>query len=314
MRGLSQVSTKNGVFSILALDHRNNLRNALNPANPGMVGDKDLIDFKAEVVETITPAASSVILDPEFSAAQCIVSASLPGDRGLICAVESTGYTGEPNARKSEILPGWSVEKAKRMGAQAVKLLVYYHPKSDTCKEIEELIVSVAEDCQRSDLVLFIEPLSYSLVKGEKLSPRERRSIVVETAARLSGLGADVLKAEFPLDILAMPDTTQWEKACDELTKASQLPWILLSASVDFETYQKQVEIACQSGCSGVAAGRAVWKEAVELHKEQRVRFLQDQGRLRMKQLTDLCDKKAVSWRNYFTAKEYSTTWYREYS
>ena len=165
-RGLAQASTSKSVFSILALDHRNNLRQAMNPADPQQVTIRDMVAFKSNVVKYVGPKSSAVLLDPQWGAAQCIENSSLPGNVGLICAVEETGYTGDPQARKSRILPGWSVEKAKRMGASAVKLLVYFHPHSETAKAIEELICMVAEDCEKAEIALFLEPLSYPLTDG----------------------------------------------------------------------------------------------------------------------------------------------------
>jgi len=46
----------------------------------------------------------------------------LPGPKGLLVSMEKTGYSGDSTARITELLPGWSVRKAKRMGASAVKL------------------------------------------------------------------------------------------------------------------------------------------------------------------------------------------------
>ena len=83
------------------------------------------------------------MLDPEVSAAQAIAQRAIPNNVGLVVAVESTGYTGDATARQAQIIPGWSVEKAKRMGASAIKLLVYYHPDSSTAGEIEDFI----QDC-----------------------------------------------------------------------------------------------------------------------------------------------------------------------
>jgi tagatose-1,6-bisphosphate aldolase len=98
--------------------------------------------------------------------------------------------------------------------------------------------------------------------------------VVVETARRLVVPGVDVLKAEFPLDITAEPQERIWAEACSELTAASPVPWVLLSASVDFETFLRMLTVACQSGASGVAVGRAVWQEAAGLTGEKRLAFL----------------------------------------
>ncbi len=111
-------------FSVLAIDHRNNLRQAMNPDT----STEELIRLKCEIVAALAPACSAVLIDPELGGAQCIAEGALPGNVGLIMALEATGYTGDPTQRESRILEGWSIEKAQRMGASGVKLLVYYHP------------------------------------------------------------------------------------------------------------------------------------------------------------------------------------------
>lgn len=312
-RGLSQVSTQRFTFSILALDHRNNLRYALNPDNPSQVCDADLVAFKSVVVEAIAPYASSVLLDPEVGAAQCIANGALPGRTGLICAIEETGYTGDPISRKSKILTGWDVSKAKRLGAPAIKLLVYYHPDSERAVEIERLVAQISRECEKQEIPFFLEPLSYSLVRGEKLSPTERKRVVIQTASRLTVLGPDVLKAEFPVDLTEEKNKQEWDKACVELSEASTIPWVLLSASVDFETYLQQVEVACAAGCSGVTAGRAVWKEAVSNDHFDRSAFLTSVASKRMDELTKTCDKYGRSWKDFYHAPEIDSTWYQSY-
>src|SRR5512138_3364327 len=165
-RGLQQISSRRGTFTALALDHRQNLRKA----NPAFVDDAQLSCFKVDVTSALAKRATAVLLDPEISAAQAIAQGAIPNNVGLVVALESTGYTGEATARHAQIIPGWSVEKAKRMGASAVKLLVYYHPDSSTAGEIEDFTANVAEDCKKYDLVLMLEPLSYSPNENRKLT------------------------------------------------------------------------------------------------------------------------------------------------
>jgi tagatose 1,6-diphosphate aldolase len=313
-RGLQQCSTPRGTLAIMALDHRGNLRQAINPAAPDSVSPAEMSLFKQQVVAALSPVCSAVLLDPEFGAAQCLVSGALPGQVGLLVAVEASGYTGDPLARQSRILPGWSVAKAKRLGASAVKLLVYYHPDAPTAGEIEALVRQTAHECALADLPFFLEPLSYSLNPADKsLSGAERRRVVIETARRLTPLGADVLKAEFPLDARAVPDESSWAEACASLTAASVAPWILLSASVDFATFLRQVDVACRAGAAGVAVGRAVWREAPALSAEARLAFLRGPARERMARLTALCDALARPWTDYYTASPVGADWYAGY-
>jgi tagatose-1,6-bisphosphate aldolase len=314
MRHLQQCSTSNGALAILALDQRNNLRQALNPDNPDAVTFANMVAFKREVVATIGAAASAVLLDPEFGAAQCIQSGALAGKTGLIAAIEATGYTGDPTARESQVLPGWSVAKAKRMGASAVKLLVYYHPDAPSAAGIEALTQQVADECNEHEIPLFLEPLSYSHDPArKKLSPDERLYVVLESARRLTPLGVDILKAEFPLDVTSETDEVRWLEACQQLSQASSVPWVLLSAGVDFDVYLRQVVVACHAGASGVAAGRAVWKEATAVTGAARHHILKDTAHRRMERLTEVCDALARPWTDTFSAAEVEENWYVGY-
>jgi tagatose 1,6-diphosphate aldolase len=307
LRGLQQISSKRGTFTCLALDHRQNLRKA----NPAFVSDEELSRFKLEVTSALASRATAVLLDPEVSAAQAIAGRAIPNNVGLVVAVESTGYTGDATARQAQMIPGWSVEKARRMGASAIKLLVYYHPDSQTAFEIESFTKRIADDCTKHDLVLMLEPLSYSLDENKKLSSEEKRYIVVETARRLTPLGADILKAEFPLDG-ADTDQKVWADACAEISAASTAPWILLSASVDYEVFLQQVAIACNAGASGIAVGRALWKEAVMLQGNERMEFLRTTARQRISRLTSLCHALAKPYTDFYSA-EAPFDWYKTY-
>lgn len=305
-RGLQQITSQRGTFTALALDHRQNLRKA----NPAFVNDAELSRFKLDVTRALSPRATAVLLDPEVSAAQAISARAIPKDTGLVVAVESTGYTGEATARKAQIIPGWSVEKAKRMGASAVKLLVYYHPDSPTAQETEDFVAGVAEDCVLVDLLLMLEPLSYSL-DNRKLSSDEKRRVVVETAKRLTPLNVDILKAEFPLDLNEM-DESKWLDACREISSASSVPWILLSAAVEYELFLRQVTVACNAGASGIAVGRAVWKEAVMMSVDERMKFLKTTGKHRLARLTSLCHALAKPYTDFYQA-DAPIDWYKTY-
>ncbi len=291
VRRLQQCATPEGHLVVLAIDHRNNLRRALNPQDPAAVPDEVLAAFKREVVAALAPEASAVLLDPEYGLGPAIEGGALPGRVGLIVALERTGYTGAPTARRSELLPGWDPQRAARVGASGVKLLIYYHPDASTAPQIEALVRRVADAAAEAEVPLFLEPLSYSPDPARRrLPPEERRRVVVETARRLTAIpGVDVLKAEFPLDVAVVPDEAEWLDACRELTAASRVPWVLLSAGVDFDTYLRQVAVAGRAGASGVAVGRAVWKEAVGRPPEERSAFLATVARERMARVAALC-------------------------
>ncbi len=312
LRGLQQATSAQGTFTCLALDHRQNLRRALFPQDPGQVRDAELSSFKLDVTASLSRFATAVLLDPEVSAAQAVASGKLPGGIGLVVALESTGYGGTPTARQSQLLPGWSVEKAKRMGASMAKLLVYYHPQSPTASAIEDSVHQVSEECSRFDLGLMLEPLSYSLEEGASLSSAEKHFVITETVRRLVVPGVDVLKIEFPLGVRDTEDEKAWADACKEISAACPVPWILLSAAIDYKTYLHQVMAACQAGASGVAVGRAVWQEAVALEGSARVDFLQTTACERLTRLTEICNLNARPVQSFYSA-ETPFDWYQIY-
>jgi tagatose 1,6-diphosphate aldolase len=314
LRGLQRCTTAGGAMSVLALDHRNNLRRSLNPSNPGSVSFADMKQFKLEVVSPLVPHASAVLLDPEAGAAQCLAAGALPPDTGVLVAVDATGYSGEKHRRKSILLPGWNTEKVKRMGADAVKLLVYYHPDSDQARETEALVQKIAEQCSALDILFVVEPLSYSPNRNiGKLTSNEKRDVVIKTAEKLTTEGVDILKAEFPLDAGLDADENSWDQACRELSAASPVPWVLLSAGVSYETYLRQVTVACNAGASGIAAGRAVWAEAALVQGQERSDFLLGTGRTRMQRLTALCEALARPVHEQLTPEYPEENWYENY-
>ena len=315
-RGLEACASPRGTFAVLALDHRQNLRRELRPADPESVTYDEMVDFKRASVRALAPVATGTLLDPEIGAAQCIADGSLPARAGLIVALEATGFEGPPIARISRILDGWSVEKAKRMGASAAKLLVYYHPDAVNAAVQERLVAAVAADCRALDLALFVEPLSFSIVEGQKLAGEARRRVVVETARRLTAIGADILKAEFPYEA-STTDRGLWREACAELDEASAVPWVLLSGGVDEASFEAQVSTACDAGASGVLVGRSVWAEAATMEPAARDAFLATTSRERLGRLANLVESIGRPWHDRPSRLTPAPTpgdgWYREY-
>lgn len=284
---------------MLAIEHRSSLSRALGPAGQKPVSDGALVAFKLAVVAALSPVASAVLLNAEYGATGVVRGGVLPGATGLVVTLDRSGYTGHTTARVVELVPEWDADRAKRIEASGVKLLVYYHPDSATARQTEELATQGGRSCLEAQTPLFLEVLTYSPDQARaRLSSGERRYAVVEAARRPTSIpGVDVLKAEFPLDVTVAFDVAEWEAACRELMDASILPWVLLSAGVDIDTYLKQVAVAAQAGPSGVAAGRAIWRKATVLPPRECDSFLASSiARKRMERVTGLCQALARPW------------------
>ena len=282
-RRLQQTANSRGTFCVLAIDHRGPLRRTLEKEPLEDELEDVLVQIKQDVTRCLGTLSSAVLLDPETGAGPCVSSTALTGQTGLIVALD-TGSTGDPAVRQTSLVADWSVEKAARMGAAAVKLLIYYHPGAATAAQREALVAGTARECARLEMPFFLEPLSCSPDPCQASLPsQERRDVVIETARRLVPLGVDVLKTEFPVDVSQETSEESWRAACEELTAACSVPWVLLSGGVAFDTFLRQARVACDAGASGVMVGRAVWKEAVTGNVMLRRQFLNGIGRERMR-------------------------------
>jgi tagatose 1,6-diphosphate aldolase len=323
LRGLQQLADSKGIMTMCAIDHRGALKRALNEKNPAAVSYQDIVNFKLDLCQAVAPFASAVLLDPEYGAGQAIAAGLLPGPKGLLVSMEKAGYSGDSTARITELLPGWSVKKAKRMGASAVKLLIYFRPDiKDVASKQLDLVARLADQCLEEDIAFLVEPVSYPVEEGGASSQKfaERKpELVIETARQITALPVDVLKAEFPADIKFEEDEKKLLGLCQELNQASRLPWVLLSAGVDFVSFKKQVEIACKAGASGFLAGRALWQEGAQIHsREERMNFFQNTAAPRLKELAEIADGYGKPWYSRLGAgngkfAQVTEGWYRSY-
>jgi tagatose 1,6-diphosphate aldolase len=297
IRGLQECSFSDGLMSIVAIDHRGWALDLPPSDRPRYEQERD---FKLQIAAAVAPAASAVLLDPLYSAAQAVAAGALPGDTGLVVCLEQAGYD-DYRGPLSSVLSGWSVGQAKQMGASMVKLFFQYHPEAgDDARHQEALIAKLVEDAATYDIPFMAEPILYMLDPdapgaAERFAAR-RPELVAESARRIGALGPDVLKLEFPVDVRYEPDEDAWLEACRALNEAATAPWVLLSAGVDYATFKRQFEVACRAGASGHTTGRALWKEALTLEGEAREAFLRTTVTERLAELNRILHAHGRPW------------------
>ena len=319
IRGLQEISSPQGLITVLALDHRGTLIKAmgLNKKEPNVYSQ--VRDFKFMAIKYLLPHATAVLIDPQYGGAEAIARGIIPGSKGLMITLESSGYVGSPTARLNEIIPGWSPAKIKRMGASAIKFKIDYHPDAGkVTQQLEELVASVSTEAARMDIPFLLEPVSYSIDANMKKESaeyaRQRPAIVLETARRLGPM-VDVLKLEFPHDASFNQDEKEWEKACTDITHTSPVPWVLLSAGVEFDIFKQQAKVACLAGASGYVAGRAIFQEAAGMQGSAREDFLKNVAARRMQELKEMATKTARPWINGYPGLSDSVdeNWIKQY-
>ena len=257
MVSLADLCDDAGIFRVLAVDHRDSLRAFLEPTAPESVPGELLTSIKSDLVRAVSPYATGVMLEPEYSIPQVVDDGALADGVGFLAALESQGYLGDPGAGPTTILDGWSIEAAAASGASAAKLLLPYHPDRPLARAQRAVADDVLAGCRAVGLPLVLEPLFYGVSDAA-----ERARVVRTTVEHFAGTGADMLKLPFPVDPEIVVDHDDRVAACAEITARCRQPWALLSGGGDFDVFAEQVTAAMEGGASGFMVGRALWGEA----------------------------------------------------
>lgn len=287
---LRSLTDGEGRFKMLAIDQRDSLRRAIARAtghDARDVADDDLAKAKAAVTKLLAPYATAVLTDPVYGYPHSLPY--FPPRVGLLLAYEESGYTragAGGRERQSLLLEHWSVERSQRLGADAVKLLIYYHPDASegVRRHQQDLVQQVGEECARADMPFLLELVSYALEEESADThefARKKPDLVIRSAAEFSKphYQVDILKLEFPADLKwtrefasGAFDSKERRPAyalsavqgyCHELDAAASMPWVILSAGVNIGEFLIQVDLATDAGASGFLCGRAIWQDAI---------------------------------------------------
>ena len=291
LRGLKMLSDSDGRFRMMAVDQRGSLVRKLAGflnKDASEITYRDLATVKASITKVLSPYSTATLMDPVYGYPYSI--AHIPKDIGFLLSFEETGYekaSGNERERESRSIEGWSVKKAKRAGADAVKLLIYYRPEasSETLEHQRRFCKEVGAECEKYDMPLLLETVGYALlddeVDSDAIFAKRKPGIVAQTAAEFSKpeYKVDILKLEFPANLKytaeyadGMFDGEKREPVydldtvkgfCKDVDEASEVPWVILSAGVDIDEFAENVRIATAFGASGFLCGRAIWQDCL---------------------------------------------------
>lgn len=291
-----------GRFKMLAVDQRASLQAALAKATgrePTDITYDEMANTKQLITEVLSPFSTATLLDPAYGFPRAVKV--IPRGVGILLASEETGHepAGESGReRKGRLIDGWSVAKAKRAGANAVKLLIHYNPEASSVvlDHQRELVRGVGEDCVREDIPFLLEVVTYPLDEATVDTPafaKKRPHHTIGAAHEFSKdeYFVDILKLEFPSDLKyaadfhkmgfdkkvrpAVYDLDDVRTFCRELDAAARRPWVILSGGVDIKEFLVNLELAVEAGASGFLCGRAFWKAIISGYpNEDRMRGL----------------------------------------
>ena len=166
--GMRRMADAGGRFKMVAVDQRPPIKNPIREKRGTSEAPfRDVAGFKLMLVEELQNDASAMLLDPHYA---------LPGGltllspaKGVIVTLEDSVFRETDGGRLSAEIDEWSVEKIKRVGGDAVKVLAWYRPDAErqVCLAQQDFTARIGEACARYDIPYLFELLVYPL-PGEK--------------------------------------------------------------------------------------------------------------------------------------------------
>ena len=322
---LRSVATERGIIGAAAMDQRGSLKGAIS-ACKGIakheVTDAEMTEFKLAISKVLTPHASAILLDPVWGMPGAAARAS---NAGLLLSYEESGYDNTQPGRHCMLLEDISAKRLGELGANAVKLLLYYTPYED--KAINEvkhaLIERIGDECVANGLPFFLEFVGYDPKGGNEKGfefAKIKPNVVAESMREFSKdrYGVDVLKVEVPVNMAFAEGSEACtgesaytkEEAMGHFRLAAEAagrPFIYLSAGVSNNVFIESLEWAAEAGVSysGVLCGRATWQEAIPIYCDQGVGaledWLSDQGVKNIGRV-NTCLQQATPWFKFYGA------------
>jgi tagatose 1,6-diphosphate aldolase len=262
-RGYQQICGVDGAMMVIACDQRGGMRTLLaaDPEAQKAIGNDRLGETKADITRYLASRASCVLVDPVCAVPQLVDDGVLDRQTALLIGLDASGWDVSPEGyRLSKLVDGVTARRVRELGGTGGKIMIYLRsdvPEANVHNL--EILDRVVADFAREDLLLVVEFLTYPLEGEAKDDYAARTPELIVGGSRLClEHGAKVLKIPYPGSA----------EACAAVTRlAAGVPWAVLSAGVDHETFLAQVETAIANGASGVIAGRSLWKDCISLDR-----------------------------------------------
>lgn len=247
LRGYQQICGSNGAIMVIACDQRGGIRSLLaaDKAGQAAIADGMLGDVKADVTRYLAAHAPCILLDPICAVPRVVEEAALPRDVALLTGIDASGYDTDAAGHYKSRL------------APGI-----------TARRVRELAGTGGK------LMVYLRP-DHASANGHNTD------IISHCIADFAA--EDLLLV---VEFLAYPLPGETPGACAAVTAmAGSVPWPVLSAGVDHETFVGQVEIAMANGASGVIAGRSLWKDCVSLDRGTQRRLLETRAVPRLREI-----------------------------
>jgi len=307
--GMRRMADAGGRFKMVAVDQRPPIKNPIKAARGTAEAPyEDVAGFKLMLVRELQADASAMLLDPHFALPQGL--SVLSPAKGLIVTLEDSIFRETPGGRLSSEIDHWSVEKIKRSGGDAVKVLAWYRPDADMAVNLaqQDFTKRIGEACARHDIPFLFELLVYPLSKDAHQTTDyvemqgKHAHHVLDSVREFAkpDYGIDVFKLESPVPAkgIGEADRVITQKLFNEMGALCGRPWVMLSAGASMAEFKIVMDHAYRAGASGYLAGRAIWAEPFKAFPDwDAIRHgLRTQSLPYMAELNALTDKAGSPW------------------
>jgi tagatose 1,6-diphosphate aldolase len=314
-RGMHRMADAAGCFRMTAVDQRPPIENPIRAKRGTAAAPwEDVAGFKELLIRELQAESSAMLLDPHYAYPRGI--GMLSARPGLILTLEDSAFRETPGGRLSSEIDDWSVEKIKRAGGDAVKVLTWYRPDADrtVCEAQQAFTERIGAACARFDIPFVFELLVYPLARDAEQTREyvemstKQADLVLESVQTFAAprFGVDLFKLESPVPASRVPEpgapgADAMQALFDELGRAAGRPWVMLSAGAQKDEFRRVLHFAYAAGASGYLAGRAIWLDAFQHFPDWDAmrESLRGEAVAYMQELNALTARAAVPWHRH---------------
>jgi tagatose 1,6-diphosphate aldolase len=292
------------VFGV-AVDQGSGLEAAIKERRGAEARADDLFQFKRIVVETLSPDASTLLVDSNLGRdllplydAHCI----------KMLAYEADVYKISDEDRITALPDNLKVSDFNGLGAKMLKFFLYYGPNdsAELNQRKFDLVEDIGTQCRANGVTYLFEPIVYdrAIPDGASAKYAAVKPELVRAATQAFAdpkFNVDILKVEIPVNFNFVEGTgtpqmsrAEAERAfVDAADAAGGIPLLYLSAGVTFEQFRDALTFSRTAGVNplGFMCGRAIWSDAIDIFGAEGPAamevWMKDTGRARLAALKD---------------------------
>ena len=202
---IKKICNDNHHLEMLAIDQRPPIFNIIKKEKN--YNFDDVVDFKKQISQSLSKHSSAILMDPVYSIPRLLNTSQ---SNGLIITLEDHLFAEKGKGRYSKNIKNWTVEKIKKIGGDAVKVLAWYRPDSDkkSIQHQKKYIENVGKQCEKYDIPFLLELLVYPFKneigysKDYKEQQGKDHNHVIDSVKEFSKskYKVDIFKLESPVD------------------------------------------------------------------------------------------------------------------